>query len=68
MMRIWLLSAAEASINLNLSSNAVARADARTREAVRWRTYAESYVLAHPTELVDEERVRAQMRRPFLAR
>ncbi|KAI5118376.1 hypothetical protein M0805_005842 [Coniferiporia weirii] len=68
MMRIWLLSAAEASINLNLSSNAVARADARTREAVRWRTYAESYVLAHPTELVDEERVRAQMRRPFLSR
>jgi len=36
--------------------------------AVRWRVYSESYVLSYATELVEEERVRRRVRRPFLLR
>ncbi|KAH8111834.1 hypothetical protein DFH11DRAFT_551441 [Phellopilus nigrolimitatus] len=63
-MRVWLLAGADTSMDLGW----YAARKAEGLAAARWRAYAESYVLAHPTELVDEERVRARMRRPFLAR
>ena len=65
-MRIWLLSSSDASMNLAL--HARAGVSAQWQQAARWRAYAESYVLSHPTELVDEERVRTRVQKPFLAR
>lgn len=55
-MRIWLLGARDASIDL--------RGAREVGVAARWRAYAESYVLKHATELVDTGR----LRRPFLLR
>jgi hypothetical protein len=76
-MRIWLLGCADASIDVQavVPGSTLATMSAKKGEAIRraaakvarWRTYAESYVLQHATELVSE-RVRAQMRRPFLQR
>ncbi|EJC98662.1 uncharacterized protein FOMMEDRAFT_161493 [Fomitiporia mediterranea MF3/22] len=69
-MRIWLLGASDASIDLcgartASGSDATSKTRARSLQmASRWRTYAESYVLSHPTELVDAARVR----KPFLHR
>ena len=76
-MRIWLLGSADASIDVQaiVPSTTLASMSTKKREATRraaskvakWRTYAESYVLQHSTELVDEQ-VRAQMHRTFLQR
>ncbi|KAL5533624.1 hypothetical protein ACEPAG_84 [Sanghuangporus baumii] len=65
-MRIWLLGARDASVDLrrgasSSSSNGVGE---DVRKAARWRVYAESYVMSYPTELVDSTRVR----KPFLQR
>lgn len=80
-MRIWLLGGGDTSVNLALCAGnpngkgaemgaGMMKTSAAWAQAARWRAYAESYVLAHPTELVvdDEQRVRAKARRPFLTR
>ena len=46
---------------------AAARTTGRGAEVARWRSYMESYVLQHPTELVSEN-LRGRMQRTYLNR
>ncbi|KAL5494648.1 hypothetical protein ACEPAI_109 [Sanghuangporus weigelae] len=63
-MRMWLLGARDASVDLRGSAISSSRVGEEVRKAARWRVYAESYVMSYPTELVDSTRVR----KPFLQR
>ena len=60
-MRMWLLGSGDPSVDVRRPGRGVGAGMAL---AARWRSYAESYVLTHGTELVDAGRTR----RPFLLR